>query len=168
MWNSCIEPWRKVLLIFCGPEWKCLTMMGWRAVPCVRRCVLLYSRRLCRTLTGSLVVQVDPTYTVHFHDGSEISLTNDFQRMEKQLESMEKGSFKQFLGLIKQGHDNLHITLAAIAHRNFYSLFEFFSPANFWLLFKLNVFRKHYSYIKGVFTDPRLRAAFTFQVSPDV
>ncbi len=64
----------------------------------------------------------------------------------------------------KQGHDNLHVTLAAIAHRNFYSVFEFFSPANAWLLWKLNVFRKHYSYIKGVFSDARLRSAFTFQV----
>ena len=63
-----------------------------------------------------------------------------------------------------QGHDNLHVTLAAIAHRNFYSIFEFFSPANALLLWKLNVFRKHYSYIKGVFTDARLRSAFTFQV----
>ena len=132
-----------------------------------------------------------------------------------QLEAIEKGSFSAFLSLIRQGHDHLHVTLAAIAHRNFYSPFEFFSPVNAWLLLRLNVtsfwpspaqtlstlpppwklklptatgwnhrhgskvrsavciskltdaypqvLRKHYSYIKGFFTDPRLRAAFTFQ-----
>lgn len=108
-------------------------------------------------------VKVDPTYTVHFHDGTKLSLTNDFQRMERQLEAMERGSFSSFLSLIRQGHDHLHMTLAAIAHRNFYSVFEFFSAYNASLLLRLNVLRKHYSYITGFFNDQRLRSAFTFQ-----
>ena len=32
--------------------------------------------------------------------------------------------------MVLQGHDNLHDTLQNIAHRNFYSLFEFFNPLN--------------------------------------
>lgn len=107
--------------------------------------------------------RVDPTYTVRFHDGAALELTSDLQRMEEQLEEMEAGSFRQFLSLIHQGHDNLHDTLANIAHRNFYSLFEFFNPLNAWLLFKLNVLVKHFSYVSRLFTDPRLRAAFSFQ-----
>ena len=30
-------------------------------------------------------IKVDPTYSIHFHDGTKLSLTNDFQRMERQV-----------------------------------------------------------------------------------
>lgn len=109
-------------------------------------------------------MRVDPTYKIHFHDGTSLELTADLQRMEvrsftlvpsprparscsgiadiaasyqAQLETFESGSFKNFLSLIRQGHDNLHKTLAAIAHRNFYSLFEFLSLKNGLLIWKL-------------------------------
>jgi phytoene desaturase (3,4-didehydrolycopene-forming) len=108
-------------------------------------------------------LRVDPTYKIHFHDGTCLELTSDLQRMEAQLETFERGSFKNFLSLLRQGHDNLHKTLAAIAHRNFYSLFEFFSLKNGLLIWKLGVLRKHFSYVSAYFSDPRLRAAFSFQ-----
>jgi len=108
-------------------------------------------------------LRVDPCYKIHFHDGTSLELTADLQRMEQQLETFERGSFKNFLSLLRQGHDNLHKTLAAIAHRNFYSLFEFFSLKNGLLIWKLGVLRKHYSYVSAHFSDPRLRAAFSFQ-----
>ncbi|KAJ1467627.1 hypothetical protein T484DRAFT_1858188 [Baffinella frigidus] len=128
--------------------------------------------------------------SVRFHDGTALELTSDLQRMEKQLEEFEPGSFKKFLKMVLQGHDNLHDTLQNIAHRNFYSLFEFFNPLNGdnlhdtlqniahrnfyplfkffnpldgWLLYKLNVLVKHFSYVSKLFADPRLRAAFSFQ-----
>ena len=62
-------------------------------------------------------LRIDPTYKIHFHDGTSLELTADLQRMEAQLESFERGAFKSFLALLRQGHDNLHKTLAAIAHR---------------------------------------------------
>ena len=108
-------------------------------------------------------IRVDPTYKIHFHDGTCLELTADLQRMEAQLETFERGSFQNFLALLRQGHDNLHQTLAAIAHRNFYSLFEFFSLKNGLLIWKLGVLRKHFSYVSSLFTDSRLRAAFSFQ-----
>ncbi|EKX33387.1 hypothetical protein GUITHDRAFT_120391 [Guillardia theta CCMP2712] len=113
------------------------------------------------------LMRVDPTYTIRFYDGTKLELTGDLQRMETQLESMETGSFKRWgeetCADISYGHDNLHMTLENIAHRNFYSLFEFFSPLNAFLLHKLKVLRKHYNYISQVFKDSRLRSAFSFQ-----
>jgi hypothetical protein len=116
-------------------------------------------------------IRVDPTYKIHFHDGTSLELTADLQRMEvlcasrcllparrargarattrpadlddcatrmqAQLEAIERGSFKSFLSLLRQGYDNLHETLGAIAHRNFYSFFEFFSLKNGLLIWKL-------------------------------
>ena len=115
-------------------------------------------------------IRVDPTYKIHFHDGTSLELTADLQRMEvlcaaqrrrlarraratptharpadpaaapgaqAQLEAFERGSFKSYLSLLRQGYDNLHQTLASIAHRNFYSLFEFFSLKNGLLIWKL-------------------------------
>jgi phytoene desaturase (3,4-didehydrolycopene-forming) len=31
------------------------------------------------------LIKVNPTYTIHFHDGTSIELTNDLQRMEQQV-----------------------------------------------------------------------------------
>lgn len=108
-------------------------------------------------------LRIDPTYKIHFHDGTSLELTADLQRMEAQLESFERGAFKSFLALLRQGHDNLHKTLAAIAHRNFYSLFEFFSVRNGFLIWQLGVLHRHYNYVSSLFSDARLRAAFSFQ-----
>lgn len=47
--------------------------------------------------------------------------------------------------------------------RNFYNIFEYFSPKNFPLLFELKALVKHYDSVARYFDDPHLRAAFTFQ-----
>ena len=37
--------------------------------------------------------RIDPTYRVHFGDGTDIALTGDLTALEPQLEAMEPGSF---------------------------------------------------------------------------
>jgi phytoene desaturase len=109
------------------------------------------------------LVRLDPTYRVHFHDDSTLDLTSDMHRMRAQLDRMEPGSFESFARFVAEGYRHYHISLDRFVGRNFYSLLEFFSPANLPLLFKLKALIKHSANTARYFRDPRLRAAFSFQ-----
>ena len=109
------------------------------------------------------LVRLDPTYRVHFHDGSSLDLTSDLLRMREQLEAMEPGSFAAFCAYMKEGYSNYTLSLQHFVGRNFRTYAEYFSPANLPLLFKLKALQKHANNVNTYFRDQRLRAAFTFQ-----
>ena len=109
------------------------------------------------------LVQIDPTYRVHFHDGSTLDLTNDLIHMREQLEAIEPGSFGALLRFLEQGYERYYLSLERFVGRNFYSLSEFLALENLPLLFKLKPLVKHYVDTARYFRDPRLRAAFSFQ-----
>ena len=50
--------------------------------------------------------RIDPTYHVHFGDGSTLFLTSDLNAMQAQLEAIEPGSFGGFLRYLNEGHLN--------------------------------------------------------------
>jgi phytoene desaturase len=83
--------------------------------------------------------------------------------MQPQLEAIEPGAFDGFLRYMAEGNRHYHVSLQKFVGRNFYNLVEYFSPANLPLLFQLKALTKHYQNIGSYFTDPRLKAAFTFQ-----
>jgi phytoene desaturase len=107
--------------------------------------------------------RIDPTYAVHFDDGTHIQLTADLCAMQAQLESIEPGSFRGLLRYLAEG--NLHYTLSLqkFVGRNFHSLLDYFSPHNLPLLIKLKPLVKHYTNVGRFFKHPHLKAAFTFQ-----
>jgi phytoene desaturase len=107
--------------------------------------------------------RIDPTYTIRFDDGVRLSLTNNLTAMQPQLEAIEPGSFSGLLRYLVEGETNYHESLKHFVGRNFYNLFDYFSPKNLPLLFKLKALRKHYDNIGHYFDDPHLKAAFTFQ-----
>ncbi|MCS6907245.1 MAG: phytoene desaturase family protein, partial [Anaerolineales bacterium] len=107
--------------------------------------------------------RIDPTYKVHFEDGLQITLTSNLGAMQAQLEKIEKTAFSGFLHFIAEGSRHYKISLEKFVGRNFYSLWEYFSPSNLPLLFQLKALVKHYDNVGRYFQDPRLRAAFTFQ-----
>ncbi|HZY42678.1 MAG TPA: phytoene desaturase family protein [Anaerolineae bacterium] len=107
--------------------------------------------------------RVDPTYAIRFDDGVQLSLTNDLAALQPQLEAIEPGSFGGLLRYLVEGETNYHESLKHFVGRNFYNIFEYFSPKNLPLLFKLKALRKHYANIGHYFDDPHLKAAFTFQ-----
>jgi phytoene desaturase len=107
--------------------------------------------------------RIDPTYRVYFQDGVQLALTSDLNRMQAQLEEIERGSFGGLLRYLAEGHQHYHISLQRFVGRNFHSLFDYFSPRNLPLLFKLKALTKHYDNIGNYFQDPHLKAAFTFQ-----
>ena len=107
--------------------------------------------------------RIDPTYHLHFDDGSSLSLTSSLNMMQKQLEVIEPGSFGGFLRYLNEGHLNYKLSLTHIVKRDFRSPLEFFSLHNLLLFLRLKVLRKHYANIGNYFHDHRLKAAFTFQ-----
>jgi phytoene desaturase len=107
--------------------------------------------------------RIDPTYTVHFPDGLCLQLTSHLGQMQKQLERVEKTAFSGFLAYIAEGSLHYRVSLEKFVGRNFYSLFEYLSPANLPLLFQLKALAKHYPQMRRFFKDDRLKAAFTFQ-----
>jgi phytoene desaturase len=107
--------------------------------------------------------RIDPTYTVHFEDGMKIRLTSNIGEMQTQLEKIEKTAFTGFLHYIAEGSKHYKISLEKFVGRNFYNLFEYFSPRNLPLIFQLKALQKHYDNVGRFFQDERLKAAFTFQ-----
>jgi len=107
--------------------------------------------------------RIDPTYRVHFHDGSQIDLTANVAHMRQQLEAFEPGSFEPYLKFLAEGSRHYRLSVQKFVGRNFYNLAEFFSPANLPLLFQLKALEKHAANTARYFKDPRLQAAFSFQ-----
>ncbi len=107
--------------------------------------------------------RIDPTYRIRFDDGVELSLTADMVQMQEQLETIEPGSFGGYLRYMSEGRQHLTTSLERFVGRNFSGLGDYFSPRNLPLLFKLKALTKHYDNIGNYFSDPRLKAAFTFQ-----
>ena len=107
--------------------------------------------------------RVDPTYSVRFDDGLELSLTADISRMQAQLEEIETGAFTGYLENLLEGHKHYRLSLDRFVGRNFYNLVQYFSLRNLPLIFQLKALVKHYDNIGRYFEDPRLKAALTFQ-----
>lgn len=107
--------------------------------------------------------RIDPTYSVRFDDGVKLELSSDMNAMQTQLEPMEPGSFSGLMRYLAEGHLHYHLSLERFVGRNFFSYPDYFSLRNLPLLFKLKALVKHYDNIGHYFTNPHLKAAFTFQ-----
>ncbi len=109
------------------------------------------------------LVRLDPTYRVHFQDGSTLDLSADLHQMRQQLEAMEPGAFGALLKFLNEGYQHYTKALRHFVERNFRSLGEYFAAGNLPLLFQLKALQNHYAYVSRHFRDSRLRAAFSFQ-----
>lgn len=109
------------------------------------------------------LIRLDPTYRVHFHDGTTLDLTADLLQMRQQLDALEPGSFEAYMRFVSEGYRHYYISLDRFVGRNFRTIFEYFSPANLPLIIQLKALQKHYTNTARYFRDERLRAAFSFQ-----
>jgi phytoene desaturase len=107
--------------------------------------------------------RIDPTYRLHFGDGSTLSLTSDLNTMQAQLEAIEPGSFGGFLRYLDQGHRHYELALPNLIQRHFHKLLALSNLKSLPALLKLNLLIKHYDHVGQYFDDHRLKAAFTFQ-----
>jgi phytoene desaturase len=107
--------------------------------------------------------RVDPTYHLVFDDGSRLALTSDMQSLEKQLEDFEPGSFKGLLRYFDEGCRHYRLGIEKLVYPDFRKPLDFFKLGNLPLLYQVKPLVKHYANMAHYFTDPRLKAAFTFQ-----
>lgn len=106
---------------------------------------------------------VDPTYHLVFDDGSQLALTSDLKKLQEQMEAIEAGSFQGLLGYLEEGHKHYHLATQKLVYPDFRKPSDFFKFSHIPLLFQVKPLVKHYSNMGNYFTDPRLKAAFTFQ-----
>ncbi len=109
------------------------------------------------------LLPLDPTYRVSFHDGSWLDLTPNLVHMRDQLESLEPGSFQQYLRFLAAGYECHETSLKDFVGRNFLGLLDYFSPANIPRMLRVKALTSHHDFTARHFRDPRLRAAFSFQ-----
>jgi phytoene desaturase len=107
--------------------------------------------------------RVDPTYQIHFADGLDLTLTNDLQVMQTQLEAIEPGSYRQYLRYLQEGYYHYNASLDPVVKRDFRQPLDFFNPQNLVLMLRLKALTKHYKNIGRYFKDERLKFAFIFQ-----
>jgi phytoene desaturase len=108
--------------------------------------------------------RVDPTYCVHFDDGTALSLTADLHALRSQVEAIEPGSFAGVLRYLAEGQRHYNVALRQFVGREFGSFAEYVSPQNLWrVIVQLHALRRHYARMARYVQDPRLKAALTFQ-----
>jgi phytoene desaturase len=107
--------------------------------------------------------RVDPTYQIHFADGLDLTLTNDLQIMQRQLDAIEPGSYSQYLRYLQEGYYHYKASLDTVVKRDFRHPLDFFNPGNILLMLRLKALIRHYKNIGRYFKDERLRFAFIFQ-----
>ena len=107
--------------------------------------------------------RVDPTYHLVFDDGSQLALTSDMVSLQKQLETIEPGSFQGLQRYLAEGDRHYHLGIDKLVNRDFRRASDFFKPSHLPLLFQVKPLTKHYANMSAYFDDPRLKAAFTFQ-----
>jgi phytoene desaturase len=107
--------------------------------------------------------RVDPSYRIHFGDGSSLTQTADLQAMRAQLEAFEPGSFGAFLRYLSEGHRNYTLGLPLLAERSFSNLGDLVGFAARLPPVATGLLTRHHDRVGSFFRDPRLKAAFTFQ-----
>jgi phytoene desaturase len=107
--------------------------------------------------------RVDPTYRIHFKDGTVLALSSDLSAMRTQLEAIEPGSFRSFLSYLEDSYEYYGLSIEHLVGRNFRNIPEFFNLKNLLLIFRLNALRNHYDHVSRYFSDERLKVAFSFQ-----
>ncbi len=106
---------------------------------------------------------LDSLYSIHFDDDSVLHFTSDTGRMKDQLEAIEPGSYSASEAYVKKGYDIYRESMEKLIGRNFFNIFQFATPANIPLLFRIKAFTPHFRYARRFFSHPHLLMAYTFQ-----
>jgi phytoene desaturase len=116
-----------------------------------------------KLVEGIDIIPLKDLYRIYFDDGTDITFTTDQERMKKQLESIEPGSYEKSLKYVSEGYEILQIAINKLIGRNFYNLLQFANFRNIWLLIKLKTYISNWSYAMKFFRHPHLLLAYTFQ-----
>jgi phytoene dehydrogenase-like protein len=89
---------------------------------------------------------MDELYKIYFDNQKVLSFTSSENEMQRQLEKFEPGSFKQAQRYVRQGYGFYKTGINELIGRNYDHLFQFITPKNTMLLFRLKTFISNYSY----------------------
>ncbi len=109
------------------------------------------------------LVQVDPTYHLIFDDGSQLSLTSNMQSMRDQLEALQRGAYQGFLRYHQEGERHYQVAMQKLVNRDFRKFSDFINLSYLPVFFQVKSFVNHYANMATYFSQPRLKAAFSFQ-----
>lgn len=107
--------------------------------------------------------RVDPTYRLVFDQGGQLALSSDLESMYTQLEAIQPGSFQGMLRYLQEGSRHYHLGIPRLVNRDFRTATDFFNLRNLPLFWQVKPFVNHYANLWRYFSDPHLKAAFTFQ-----
>jgi phytoene desaturase len=107
--------------------------------------------------------RVDPTYRLHFDDGSTFDLTSDPERMRRQMEAIEPGSYARLQPYLEEGGRHYGLLIDRVARRNFRTLREHVTPSNLLLALQMHAHQSHYQRVGAFFRTERLKNIFSFQ-----
>lgn len=106
---------------------------------------------------------LDDLYRIFFDDNEVLEFSPDREKMRRQLEKMEPGSFARADKYVKKGYEIFNLGMSRLIARNFYSFFDIAKPQNIGLLIKLKTYISNWKYAKKFFSNRHLLMAYTFQ-----
>ena len=106
---------------------------------------------------------LEDLYRIYFDDNEVITFSTDQNKMKKQLEKIEPGSFDKSTKYVSYGYEIFKSSHNELINRNFYNLLQFTNLKNIGLLIKIKAYISNYRYVKKFFRHPHLRMAYTFQ-----
>lgn len=120
----------------------------------------LFGREFYRELDLN---RVDPCYRLKYGSGKMIDFTPDRDLLRQQMESIEPGSYDQFLRLLPEGEGAYRQSVRYVLDRNFTSLLDPKLIRLLYILIRYRALTNHYHYICRIFRSDELRILFTFQ-----
>jgi phytoene desaturase len=106
---------------------------------------------------------LDDLYKIYFDNNDVLAFSTDKEKMKKQLEMIEPGSFAKSQKYVADGYEIFQLGMNKLIGRNFDNIFQFINFRNVGMLIKLKTYISNWRYVKKFFRDPHLRMAYTFQ-----
>lgn len=106
---------------------------------------------------------LEDLYRIWFDDDEILEFSPNAEKMKKQLEKIEPGSFARSQKYVSVGYEIFKIGMSRLIGRNFYNFFQFAKPSNIGLLIKLKTYISNWAYAKKFFRNRHLLMAYTFQ-----
>lgn len=111
------------------------------------------------------LLKSDPIYKLFFTDKKSLILSPNLKLMGSQLEKEEPGSYLKFLEYLNKSKEFYEFAMKQLTGKSMEKPQDYFNFKNLYLFMRSGALKNHYDYISGLFKNPNLRAAFTFQDS---
>ncbi len=105
----------------------------------------------------------EPNYTIHWRDGSKLTLSSDRARLAESFERLEPGSSQALTRVLEASASRYDGAMSRFVPTHWDSVPGFLSPSVLAQALKLGVHRTLFSDVAKAFKDDRLRQAMSFQ-----